>query len=191
MTLVAEMAYRHIGETPVCAGHDHGSASPRDRSMAAAVGFLLLLLLLPFGAGCQKELAKAAEPVPVVPISRKFYGDPVADSNADFTGRTRYGPIGEHRRSGDDQLPGADALRGRGGSQEGENCCSRSTANPAKRVPFRARRWRPTNLNCSSAKKNFESGPDPVQAKRYQPARVRPEQVGAGSGDRSARRWSG
>jgi RND family efflux transporter MFP subunit len=84
MTLVAEMEYRHIGETPVCAGHEHGSAAQRDRSMAAALW--ILLLLLPFGAGCQKESPQAAEPVPVVPISHPVKR-PVTDS-VDFTGRT-------------------------------------------------------------------------------------------------------
>src|SRR5580658_9947201 len=67
MTLVAETEYRHIGETPVRAGHDHGSASRRDGSMAAALWFFLLFLA--FGAGCQKESPQAAEPMPVVPIS--------------------------------------------------------------------------------------------------------------------------
>ena len=84
MTLAAETEYRHIGETPVCAGHDHGSASQRDRSMAAALWFFLLLL--PFGAGCQKESPQAAEPMPVVPISHPVKR-PVTDS-VDFTGRT-------------------------------------------------------------------------------------------------------
>jgi RND family efflux transporter MFP subunit len=84
MTLGAETEYRHIGETPVCAGHDHGSASQRDRSMAAALWFFLLLL--PFGAGCQKESPQAAEPMPVVPISHPVMR-PVTDS-VDFTGRT-------------------------------------------------------------------------------------------------------
>ena len=37
MTLAAEMEYRHLGATPVCAGHDHGSAAQRDRFMAAAL----------------------------------------------------------------------------------------------------------------------------------------------------------
>ena len=84
MTLAAETEYRHIGETPVCAGHDHGSAAQRDRSMAAALWFFLLLL--PFGAGCQKESPQAAEPMPVVPISHPVKR-PVTDS-VDFTGRT-------------------------------------------------------------------------------------------------------
>ena len=84
MTLVAETEYRHIGETPVCAGHDHGSAAQRDRSMAAALWFFLSLL--PFGAGCQKESPPEAEPMPVVPISHPVQ-QAVTDS-VDFTGRT-------------------------------------------------------------------------------------------------------
>ena len=55
-----------------------------DRSMAAALWFFLWLL--PFGAGCQKELPQAAEPVPVVPISHPVTR-PVTDA-VDFTGRT-------------------------------------------------------------------------------------------------------
>jgi membrane fusion protein, multidrug efflux system len=84
MTLAAETEYRHIGETPVCAGHDHGSAAQRDRSMAAALWFFLLLL--PFGAGCEKASPQAAAPMPVVPISHPVER-PVTDS-LDFTGRT-------------------------------------------------------------------------------------------------------
>ena len=84
MTLAAETEYRHIGETAVCAGQDHGSAAQRDRSVAAALWFFLLLL--PFGAGCEKESPQAAEPVPVVPISHPVKR-PVTDS-VDFTGRT-------------------------------------------------------------------------------------------------------
>jgi membrane fusion protein, multidrug efflux system len=84
MTLVAETVYRSIGESPVRAGHDHGSACQRDRSMAAALW--IFLFLLPLGAGCQQELPKAAEPMPVVPISHPVKR-PVTDS-VDFTGRT-------------------------------------------------------------------------------------------------------
>ena len=52
--------------------------------MAAALWFFLLLL--PFGAGCQKESPPAAEPMPVVPISHPVER-PVTDY-VDFTGRT-------------------------------------------------------------------------------------------------------
>jgi RND family efflux transporter MFP subunit len=84
MTRAAENEYRPTGETPGCAGHDHGSAAQRDRFMAAALW--LFLLLLPLGAGCQKESPQAAEPTPVVPISHPVQR-PVADY-VDFTGRT-------------------------------------------------------------------------------------------------------
>jgi multidrug efflux system membrane fusion protein len=84
MTLATETGYQHIGETPVCAGHDQGIAAQRDGSMAAALWFFLLLL--PFGAGCQKESPRAATPMPVVPISHPVER-PVTDS-LDSTGRT-------------------------------------------------------------------------------------------------------
>jgi membrane fusion protein, multidrug efflux system len=84
MTLAAEAAYRHIGETPVSVSRDHGSSARRDGPMAVA--FWFFLLLLPFGAGCQKESPQAAAPIPVVPISHPVER-PVTDF-LDFTGRT-------------------------------------------------------------------------------------------------------
>jgi multidrug efflux system membrane fusion protein len=84
MALAAETECRPNGETPVCDGHGQGGAARWDGSIAAALWFFLSIM--PFAAGCQKELPQAAAPMPVVPISHPVER-PVTDS-LDFTGRT-------------------------------------------------------------------------------------------------------
>jgi membrane fusion protein, multidrug efflux system len=65
-------------------GTSSTTAPGTDRTGATALWFFLLLL--PLGAGCQKESPQGAEPLPAVPISHPVER-PVTDY-VDFTGRT-------------------------------------------------------------------------------------------------------